>query len=211
MRLPRIELVLAAYLSGILLLYRPITLLHIMPIDSDLPRSLHPLLLLHPSHIAPTLHPTHKDLTHKLQPGHKHAKHTRDDEMADTGPDIQPTALVPDEPEKVHRQHVADGHDQHDEAARRDAEPPVEDTQVGADDGEGDDEFEDEEEALGEGVEDRDEAVDGVEGEGGEGGDVAGGEEGGLEEVEEEEGDAGVGEGEGAVWGRGRVGGLAGR
>ena len=36
-------------------------------------------------------------------------------------------------------------------------------------------------------------------GEGGDGGDVAGGEEGGLEEEEEEEADAGVGECEGAV------------
>ena len=52
---------------------------------------------------------------------------------------------------------------------------------------------------MGEGVEDRYETVDGVEGEGGDGGDVAGGEEGGLEEIEEEKGDAGVGEGEGTV------------
>lgn len=119
--------------------------------------------------------------------------------MANTSPDIQPTPLIPDKPEEIHSQHVADRHDQHEETAGRDAESPVEDAEVGADDGEGDDEFEDEEETLGEGVEDWDEAVDGVEGEGSEGGDVAGGEEGGLEEVEEEEGNAGVGEGEGAV------------
>lgn len=130
--------------------------------------------------------------------------------MTNTSPDIQPAPLIPNQPEEIHRQHVADGHDEHEQAAGRDAEPAVEDAEVGADDGEGDDEFEDEEEALGEGVEDWDEAVDGVEGEGGEGGDVAGGEEGGLEEVEEEEGDAGVGEGEGAVLGGGWVGGLAG-
>ena len=54
---------------------------------------------------------------------------------------------------------------------------------------------------MGEGVEDGDEAVDGVEREGGNGGDVAGGEEGGLEEEEEGEGGAEVGEGEGAVEG----------
>lgn len=119
--------------------------------------------------------------------------------MTDTSPNIQPTALIPNQPEEIHSQHVADRHDQHEKAARRNTESSVEDAQVGADDGERDDEFEDEEETLGEGVEDWDEAVDGVEGEGGEGGDVAGGEEGGLEEVEEEEGDAGVGEGEGAV------------
>ena len=56
---------------------------------------------------------------------------------------------------------------------------------------------------MGERVEDWYEAVDGVEGEGGDGGDVAGGEEGGLEEVEEEQGNAGVGEGEGSVLGCG--------
>ena len=131
--------------------------------------------------------------------------------MTDTSPDIQPTALIPNQPKEVHRQHIANRDDQHEETARRDAESPVQDAQVGTDDGEGDDDFEDEERALGERVEDGYEAVDGVKGEGGEGGDVAGGEEGGLEEVEEEEGDAGVSEGEGAVLRRGRVGGLAGR
>lgn len=54
---------------------------------------------------------------------------------------------------------------------------------------------------MGKGGEDGDEPVDGVEGEGGDGGNVAGGEEGGLEKVEEEEGDSAVGKGEGAVWG----------
>ncbi len=52
---------------------------------------------------------------------------------------------------------------------------------------------------MGEGIKDRDEAVDTIKGERGEGGDVAGGEEGGLEEVEEEEGGPDVGESEGAV------------
>lgn len=131
--------------------------------------------------------------------------------MTNTCPDIQPTTLIPDQPEEIHSQHIANRHDQHEKTARRDAESPIQDAQVGADDGEGDDEFEDEEQALGEGVEDWDEAVDGVEGEGGKGGNVAGGEEGGLEEVEEEEGDAGVGEGEGAVLRRGGVGWLSGR
>lgn len=131
--------------------------------------------------------------------------------MADTSPNVQPAALVSDQPEEIHSQHVTYRHDQHEETARRDAESSVEDAQVGADDGERDDDFEEEEETLGEGVEDGYETVDGVEGEGGEGGDVAGGEEGGLEEVEEEEGDAGVGEGQGAVLRGGCVGGLSGR
>ncbi len=126
--------------------------------------------------------------------------------MANTSPDIQPTPLIPHQPKEVHSQHVANRHDEHKQTTRRDAEPSVQDAEIGADDGERDDDFEHEEEALGEGVEDGNEAVDGVEGEGGEGGDVAGGEEGGLEEVEGEEGDAGVGEGEGAVW----VGGVGG-
>lgn len=182
-----------------------------MPIDSNLLLPTHPPL----PHIPPNLHPAHKNLTHKLQARHKNAQQTRNDEMADAGPDIQPAALVPDQPEEVHRQDVADGDDEHEEAAGRDAEAAVQDAEVGADDGEGDDELEDEEGALGEGVEDGEEPVDRVEGEGGQGGDVARGEEGGLEEVEEEEGDAGVGEGEGPVLLRGgggcRVGGLAGR
>jgi len=47
---------------------------------------------------------------------------------------------------------------------------------------------------LREGVKDGDEAVDGVETEGRDGGNVASAEEGGLEEGEEKQGDAGVGE-----------------
>ena len=130
--------------------------------------------------------------------------------MTNTRPNVQPTALIPHQPKEIHSQHIANRHHQHKQTAGRDAESAVQDAEVGADDGEGDDDFEDEEGALGEGVEDGYEAVDGVEREGGEGGDVAGGEEGGLEEVEEEEGDAGVGEGEGAVWAGGGVGRLAG-
>lgn len=195
------RLVLAAWLSDILLLYHPIALLHTMPIDLPLP--IHPPL----SHTPPNLNPTHKDLTHKLQAGDEDAQQARDDEMADAGPDVQPAALVADEPEEVHGEDVADGDDEHEETAGRDAEAAVQDAEVGADDGEGDDDLEDEEGALREGVEDGEEAVDRVEGEGGQGGDVARGEEGGLEEVEEEEGDAGVGEGEGPVLLRGGGGG----
>lgn len=119
--------------------------------------------------------------------------------MANTRPDIQPAPLIPHHPEEIQRQHIADGHDDHEETRWRDSEAAVQDTEVRGDEGEGDEEFEEEEGALGERVEDGDEPVDGVEGEGGYGGDVTGGEKGGLEEVEEEEGDAGVGEGEGSV------------
>ena len=59
-------------------------------------------------------------------------------------------------------------------------------------------------------VEDGDEAVDAVEGKRGNGCDVPNGEEGGLDEVEEEECDAGVGEGQSTVRSR-RGGGLIGK
>lgn len=173
-----------------------------VPLPLPLPTFLFHLPLIHQRSLPPNLDPTNKNLTHKLQPGHKHTQQTRNDKMANTRPDIQPTALIPNHPEEIHRQHIADAHDNHEHARGRDAEAAVQDAEVGADDGEGDEEFEEQEGALGEGVEDGDEAVDAVEGEGGDGGDVAGGEEGGLDEVEEEEGGADVGEGEGAVrWG----------
>lgn len=127
-----------------------------MPINFDLLRSIHLRLLSPLPHIPPNLHPTHENLTHKLQPGHKHTKHTRNNEVADTSPNIQPAPLVPDQPEEVHSQHIANGHDQHEKTARGNTESPVEDAEVGTDDGERDDDFEDQEETLGEGVEDWD-------------------------------------------------------
>ena len=115
--------------------------------------------------------------------------------MADGRPDIQPTPLVSNHVEEVQRHDVADGHDDHEERRRRDAQAVVEDSEIRADHGERDEDLENEQGALREGVKDGDQARDAVEGEGGNGGDVAGAEEGGLEEEEEEEGDAGVGEG----------------
>lgn len=76
--------------------------------------------------------------------------------MAQTGADIQPGALVADHPEEVHGEDVAEGHDEHEEGAGGDAEAAGQDTQVGADDGEGDEQLEEEERPLGEGVEDGD-------------------------------------------------------
>lgn len=121
--------------------------------------------------------------------------------MTDAGPDVQPAPFIPHHPKEIQRQHVADGHHHHEQAARRHTQPAVQDAEVGRDEGERDEEFQQEQGALGERVEDGDEPVDGVKGERGDGGDVAGGEEGRLEEVEEEEGDAAVGEGEGPVGG----------
>lgn len=121
--------------------------------------------------------------------------------MADAGADVQPATFVTHHPEEIHRHDVADGHDDHEQTARGDTQAAVQNPEVGADDGEGDQDFEHEEGALGERVEDGDEAVDGVERKGGDGGDVSGGEKCGLEEEEEEESGAEVGEGEGAVGG----------
>lgn len=119
--------------------------------------------------------------------------------MADARANVQPTTLVSDHPEEIHRQYVANGHDEHEQTARRHAETTVEDTEIGADDSEGDEDFEEQQGALREGIEDRDETVDGVEREGRDGGDVAGGEEGSLKEEEEEESGAEVSECERAV------------
>ena len=106
--------------------------------------------------------------------------------MTDRGPNVQPGPFILDHPEEIQRHDIADGHDDHKERGWLESEAEVEDAEIGGDDGEWDHELEEEEGALGEGVEDRDEAVDSVEGEGGDGGDVAGGEEGRLEEEEEE-------------------------
>lgn len=133
------------------------------------------------------LHPPHKNLPHNLQPTHEYPQQARDRELTDTSPNIQPTALIPDHPKKVQSQDIAVRHNDHEQRARGQiSQSLVEDTEIGADEGEGDEEFQHEEGALAEGAEDRDQSVDAVEAEGRDGGDVAGGEEGGLEEVEEE-------------------------
>ena len=114
-------------------------------------------------------------------------------------PDLQPTPLVPHDPKEPARHQIANpNHDAEDTALGK-ADAFRQDAEGRGEDEEGDEDLEEEEGALGEGVEDGEEAVDGVEGEGGDAGDVAGGEEGGLQEEEGEEGDAEVGEGEGAV------------
>lgn len=64
--------------------------------------------------------------------------------MTDTGPDIQPTPLIPDHPKEIQRQHVTNGHDHHEQTTRRYTQPAVQNPQVGGDEGEGDEEFEQE-------------------------------------------------------------------
>lgn len=162
--------------------------------------------LMHRLNATPTattstskINPTNKHLAQKLQPSHKRAQKTRNTKMADRRPNIQPRPLISHHIKEIQRHHVRYRHHHHEQRAGRDLQPAVEDAQVGADDGKGDEDFEDQEGALAEGVENGDEAVDAVEGERGDGGDVAGAEEGGLQEEEEKEGDAGVGEVEGAV------------
>lgn len=61
--------------------------------------------------------------------------------MADAGADVQPAAFVADQPEEVHGHDVTDSHDDHEQAAGGDAKAAVEDAEVGADDGEGDEDF----------------------------------------------------------------------
>lgn len=170
------------FISHSSLLPEPINLMTLTPLLRD------HLIDIH-------LHAANEPATQAFQPRHKNIQQTANDEMADTGADIQPGALVADHPEEIQRHDVAEGHDQHEQRRRLQAQSEIEDAEVGGEDGEGDQDLEEEERALGEGVEDRDEPVDGVEAEGGDGRDVAGGEEGGLEEVEEEEGDAHVGDG----------------
>ncbi|KFZ20607.1 hypothetical protein V502_03120 [Pseudogymnoascus sp. VKM F-4520 (FW-2644)] len=119
--------------------------------------------------------------------------------MTNRTPNLQPTPLIPDRPKEVHSKTIPHPHNQHKQRARRHTKPFVEDSQIRRDEREGNQQFEEQQPALREGVEDGEEPVDAYQAEGGDGGDVAGGEEGGLEEGEEEEGDAEVGEGERAV------------
>ncbi len=76
--------------------------------------------------------------------------------MADTGADIEPATLIFHHPKKIQRQNIADGHDDHEQTARGDAEPFIEDAEVGGDESEGDEEFESQEGALREWIEDGD-------------------------------------------------------
>ncbi|KFY85710.1 hypothetical protein V500_08184 [Pseudogymnoascus sp. VKM F-4518 (FW-2643)] len=119
--------------------------------------------------------------------------------MTNRTPNLQPTPLIPDRPKEVHSQTISHSHNKHKQRTRRHTKPFVEDSQIRRDEREGDQQFEEQQPALGEGVEDGEEPVDAYQAEGGDGGDVSGTKKGGLEEGEEEEGDAEVGEGERAV------------
>jgi hypothetical protein len=149
--------------------------------------------------IIPKLHPPNKKLTNPLQPRHKNTKQTSNNKHANALANLQPTALVPHLPKEPQSQIVPDAHDDSEQTAPAQAQTFGQDPEVCGDERERRKEFQEEQRALRKGVEDGDQAVDGVEGEGGDRGDVAGAEEGGLQEEEEEEADAGVGEGEGAV------------
>ena len=99
------------------------------------------LSITHHPNLSSNLDPANKNLAHKLQPGHKHTQQTRNHKVTDARPDIQPAPLVPNHPEEIHRQHIADAHHHHKEARGCDTEPPVQDAEVGADDGERDEQF----------------------------------------------------------------------
>lgn len=92
--------------------------------------------------IVPHLNPADEQLAQKFEAGKEDAEQGGDAEMTDGGADFEPGALVADHPEEVHRQHVAERHDEHEERAGGDAEPARQDAQVGANDGEGDEQLE---------------------------------------------------------------------
>lgn len=170
-----------------------------MPIDSSIHLPLLPLPSKPSNRHILKRNPANEHLTQCLERRNKNAKRTRNDKHTNTLANIQPRAIIPDLPKEPERQIIANPHDDSKQRSTPEFQAASQDTQVGGDEGKGGEDFEQEESALAEGVEDGEEAEDGVEGEGGDGGDVACAEEGGLQEVEEEEGDAGVGEGEGAV------------
>lgn len=86
--------------------------------------------------------PTDEQFAQKLEAGEENAEQRSDAEMTDRGADFEPGALVADHPEEVHREHIGKGHDEHEERAGGDTEPARQDAQVGADDGEGDEQLE---------------------------------------------------------------------
>lgn len=144
--------------------------------------------------VTPHLNAADEQLAQKLEAGEEDAEQGGDAEMTDGGADFEPGALVADHPEEVHGQHVAKGHDEHEERAGGDADPARQNAQVGADDGEGDEQFEQEQGALGERVEDRNEPVHRIKRKGRDGRHVAGREEGRLKEEEKEESGTEVGQ-----------------
>lgn len=128
----------------------------------------------------------------ELERGDKGAEPGRNTKVGNGGTDVKPGALVADKVEEIQRKYVRDGHNEHEERARRNREAPVEDSQVRADDGKRYQDLQDEERALRERIEDGDQAVDRVKGKGGDGGDVSGAEKGRLEKEEKEKGDTGI-------------------
>lgn len=122
----------------------------------------------------------HEDLAYEFKAGYEDAQDTRDAEMRDGSPDIQPAALVPYHVEEIQRQHICQTHDDHEKRTGRDAESTIQDAEIRGNEGERYHELQEEQGALAEGVEDGQKTKDGVETEGGDAGDVAGAEEGGL-------------------------------
>ena len=116
-----------------------------MPVDlcSLLPCNHDPILLpLTIIHLPTNLHSTNKDLTHEFQPRYKYTKQTRNEEVTYTCPNIQPAPLIPNKPEEIHSQDITDSDHNHEQAARRNPQSPIEDAEIGANDNERDDEFE---------------------------------------------------------------------
>lgn len=134
--------------------------------NASLPPCSHHLILM-------KLHALDEKLTQGLQPRNKNAKHARNDKHANTLANLQPRPLIADFPEEAQREIISNPHDDGEERSAAKSETLCEDAEICGDEGKGREEFEDQKGALGERVEDGDEAVNGIEGEGRDGGDVA--------------------------------------
>ena len=124
-------------------------------VDLSVPMSIDPgrVFRLQPRRII-NLDPTDKNLTDTFQHGDKEAQSARNAKMTNAGTDIQPTTLVPDHEEEVQCHDVADGHHHHEKRAWSDTETAVQDSKVSADDSKRDNDLQDQQSTLREGVED---------------------------------------------------------
>lgn len=112
--------------------------------------------------------------------------------MTDTGSNLEPGAIVPNQVEKVECHDVGGSKTQQEQREGWQFQRPTQDAEDGRDQEEGDQDFYNQKGPHEEGVEDRGQAEDGLEREGGQGGNVARAKEGNIDEEEEENCGAGV-------------------
>ena len=82
--------------------------------------------------------------------------------MADRCSNIEPTSLVANHVKEIQCHDVADRHDDHEECRRGHTQPAVQDPQVCADNGKGDQNLKDQESCLRKRIEDGNESIDTV-------------------------------------------------